>query len=220
MQKWPATCGLQNSEGLSYTSTGEELPQQEILQAWWHSQAPQKCVWVGDQMGHHADAFFSSAGCAGFCNEPQHPPLTNNTSGEESFHSLIEKAQNEKETKASAGFCWRFRCRLHQAENGVRCTSVTARELCHCRYHFPLSRVMIQARFLPFPSVFSSPPSGLHNLTRKTSSDTGAAVTWARSQPAWVVCPALKSMCVWSLPPTWLQRGVSFQFSFITFSHS
>lgn len=98
MQKWHTICGLQNSEGVSYTSTGEELPQQEILQAWWHSRAPQKCVWVGDQMGHRADAFFSSAGCAGFCNEPQHP-LTNNTSGEESFHSLIEKAQNKRKQR-------------------------------------------------------------------------------------------------------------------------
>lgn len=61
---------LANSEGVSYSIPGEELPQQEILQA-DGIPSSQKPVWVGDQMGHHAGALFSSVGCAGFCNEPQ-----------------------------------------------------------------------------------------------------------------------------------------------------
>lgn len=49
----------------------------------------------------------------------------------------------------------------------------------------------------PFSLVFSTPPPGLHNETGKTSSASGAAVlTWAVSQPARVVCPALKATCV------------------------
>lgn len=77
---------------------------------------------MGDQTGHHADALFSSVGCAGFCNEPQRRHL-NNTSREESFHSLIEKAQNEKKQRNQLVSAKRSGAN-YEAENGVRCTSV------------------------------------------------------------------------------------------------
>lgn len=149
---------------------------------WWHSQSVSGWVirWDITLLNE-----FSSAGCAGFCNEPglcnepQHP-LLNNTSRKESFHTLIEKVQNEKKQRDLLGPVLMTKLRI---ESGVH-QWLTAHELCHCRCYFPSSFVMIQAQFLPFFCVFSS------------SFSTGAAVTWARSQPARVVCPALKAMSV------------------------
>lgn len=196
---------LANSEGVSHTSTREELPQQEILQAWWHSPAAQKRVWVGDQMGHHADALFSSVGCAGFCNKPQHPHVSNNTSREESFHSLIEEVQNEKKQRYQLVSAEAFWCRLPGWEWSKTYISDSTWALplqilfplisCHDTGTIP-SIHLHSFIHSTFSSVFPNPPSGLHNQTWKTSSVTGAAATWARSQPARVVCPALKATCV------------------------
>lgn len=64
-------------------------------------------------MGHHADAWFSSVGCARLCNEPQ---CLNNTPREESFHSLIEKVQNEKKQSNQLVSAAASRCQFRSWE--------------------------------------------------------------------------------------------------------